>query len=161
MAVFNHAAYMLTEHWRQRRLSYYMSHARRCNGCKSTDSIELHHLSYENVYGEPDEDLMPLCEGCHAYVHIIHRRVGGSLAKVTRLALIELRRPVPERKSKPVGKHEPNAILFAAVRQEQAHRPTITQKQANAAGRARYKQLLEAEANAQNRPALEAERRSA
>jgi hypothetical protein len=135
--VFRHGEYMLTEHWRQRRIAYYMSHSRKCRGCGSTDAIELHHLSYENVYAEPDEDLMPLCEGCHAFVHIWHRKNGGQLAKATRLALAEMRRPRPVRESKPVGKHEPNAILFAAVRHRQAHPPKsgVSGKQRKKAGR--------------------------
>ena len=138
---FNHAEYMTTEWWRVRKMSYYMQHARRCAGCASTLAVELHHLSYENVYGEPDEDLLPLCEGCHAYVHIHHRKAGGDLGQATRFALHEMRRRPIRTEEFPVevGHREPNSMLFATVRHAQAHAPTISRKKAKAIGRARFR----------------------
>jgi hypothetical protein len=138
---FNHREYMRSDWWRARRASYYATHPRRCRACGSARDLNLHHLSYENVYGEPDEDLMPLCETCHAFVHIVQRTTKLPLRKATRLAVAEMRRspaPVP---SKPIGRHEPNAVLFAAVRAEQSKAPQISTRRAKRAGRLAYKLL--------------------
>ena len=138
---FDHAEYMNTDHWRQRRVGYYAVHPRRCHSCGSTDAVELHHLSYDNVYAEPDEDLMALCDGCHAFVHIIARRMPGvSLRKSTKLAIAEMKRP--ERvvtPSKPHGSNDPNVKLFDIVRAGQNGAPTMGRKRAREAGRRRYR----------------------
>lgn len=127
MRGFGHAEYIASETWRLRREAYYEGHARRCTCCDSSEAVDLHHLSYFNAGNEPDEDLMPLCERCHAWAHRTHRQIGGSLAKATRIAIADLRRPriVPtKRLHHNYAAHEPNAILFAAVREAQSKRVT-------------------------------------
>lgn len=86
---FVHAEYIASEVWRQRREQYYETHSRRCASCgiKRKGKIDLHHLSYDNVFAEPDEDLMPLCRDCHGEIHEFHHIVGGSLRYATTLAL--------------------------------------------------------------------------
>ena len=42
----------------------------RCRICGSTGPLNVHHLRYPEVLGEElDEDLITLCEACHAEVH--------------------------------------------------------------------------------------------
>ena len=36
-----------------------------CAICSSPDNLHVHHLTYENVVNEKDEDLVTLCKGCH------------------------------------------------------------------------------------------------
>lgn len=37
----------------------------RCAICSSRDNLHVHHLTYENVGNEKDEELITLCKGCH------------------------------------------------------------------------------------------------
>jgi hypothetical protein len=100
--------------WEHRRERYYLTHARRCERCQTEDGIELHHLSYEHVHAEPDEDLMPLCQRCHAFVHQVHRLSGGSLADATRRTIADLKRPTqrqPRPEPPPALGKDPNAKL--------------------------------------------------
>jgi len=44
----------------------------RCIVCGRTDHLEVHHLHYDNVFCEEDEDLVTLCggkDGCHRGIH--------------------------------------------------------------------------------------------
>lgn len=43
--------------------------AGRCELCHGDYNTEVHHLTYERLGHERDEDLMALCAGCHATVH--------------------------------------------------------------------------------------------
>jgi len=55
----------------------------RCQLCGSEEDIQVHHLSYGNIGKEKDEDLLVLCETCHAkesrrpfVVELLKKRVG-------------------------------------------------------------------------------------
>lgn len=37
--------------------------------CGSTDRIQVHHLSYDNLGNEKPEDLLVVCRECHRRVH--------------------------------------------------------------------------------------------
>jgi hypothetical protein len=39
-----------------------------CERCKANPSSSVHHLSYKNLYNEPLEDLLDVCEYCHEYL---------------------------------------------------------------------------------------------
>ena len=45
----------------------------RCNGicerCALYAMDDVHHLTYDNLFFEPLEDLWGLCRGCHKFVH--------------------------------------------------------------------------------------------
>ena len=43
--------------------------AKKCAKCKTTENIQLHHRSYENIYQESFSDVVPLCETCHKLFH--------------------------------------------------------------------------------------------
>lgn len=64
-------AYMASVGWQGRRFVYFDTHTRVCQCCGSDDGIHLHHLSYAHMGAEPDTDLMPLCQACHACVHAV------------------------------------------------------------------------------------------
>jgi len=61
--------YMLTEHWRNFRASYYKRHPKKCSECGTRKKIHLHHLSYDNIGRETDSDVIPLCIIHHALQH--------------------------------------------------------------------------------------------
>lgn len=75
--------YMDSRAWAQRKIVYWQAHDRRCRRCANDVAVQLHHLSYERMGREPDEDLMPLCQRCHSLAHQHHREVGGSLRAAT------------------------------------------------------------------------------
>lgn len=43
-----------------------------CEACGSDWRISLHHMSYQNLGIEKDEDLIPLCWKCHGEYHKRH-----------------------------------------------------------------------------------------
>ena len=48
-----------------------------CQECnKKTKKIQVHHLTYKNIYNEKPEDLICLCSTCHKNTHhIIHEKI--------------------------------------------------------------------------------------
>lgn len=119
-----YVSYMQSDAWSRRRDRYYAKHPRMCLVCnaKPPEVIELHHLSYEHVYDEPDSELMPLCQRCHAVVHQLHSLLGGSLADATRSCVSTSRSGRRRRRRRVpvvVGRHDPNAAIFAAIQDRQ------------------------------------------
>ena len=43
----------------------------KCVVCDYTDSLQMHHLNYENFGNETIEDIITLCEICHKDAHTI------------------------------------------------------------------------------------------
>jgi 5-methylcytosine-specific restriction endonuclease McrA len=56
-----------------RKNAYYKRHNRQCAACGSWKKIQLHHVSYDNLGHEPDQDLVPLCFKCHRNAHRAHQ----------------------------------------------------------------------------------------
>jgi hypothetical protein len=71
-----------TDCWKIRRNEYAKRHDR-CEICTSGRSLQVHHLSYERLGHERDEDLVVVCELCH---RAIHGMVGTSDWRKTMLA---------------------------------------------------------------------------
>jgi 5-methylcytosine-specific restriction endonuclease McrA len=61
--------YLKTNHWKWRRRHYLESVEHRCERCGLDWATEIHHLSYERLYAEPDADLIALCRPCHIHMH--------------------------------------------------------------------------------------------
>jgi hypothetical protein len=63
--------YLNTEHWRNLRLKIAEQRNYKCEKCKKIvrKSYHIHHLTYDNIGKEKDEDLMFLCEKCHNEIH--------------------------------------------------------------------------------------------
>lgn len=74
--------YLQTEKWKQianRRMNIDGYECQMCH-CKGTSNnpLEVHHLSYKNLYNEEGriyEDLVTLCHSCHKSVHNVMNRV--------------------------------------------------------------------------------------
>jgi len=66
--------YMKSAAWEAKKSAYYSKRKKKCASCCTTESIHLHHLSYDNLGDEPFKDLMPLCDMCHG---ALHRYVNG------------------------------------------------------------------------------------
>lgn len=64
-----YADYINSPEWVRRRIEYFAHHNRLCRMCGKGKKIHLHHLTYERMGAELDQDLMTLCERCHSAVH--------------------------------------------------------------------------------------------
>lgn len=99
--------------WSVRRARYYATHPRRCVGCKSRRSLDLHHLSYERRGRELDSDLVCLCHDCHMQAHQLYDALKGivDLREATRRWLVVCRsRPKYRRILAKKGDHERIAL---------------------------------------------------
>ncbi len=67
------AEYRLTPEWQCRRTQALSRAGYRCQTCAARDArLDVHHNSYENYGDERPQDLLVLCEDCHA---LFHRRM--------------------------------------------------------------------------------------
>lgn len=80
----NYEDYIRSKRWERRRVAYFAKFPRACRACGSKTQIHLHHHTYKRMGNEMDEDLVPLCEGCHTLCHQYHRANSGmSLTRAT------------------------------------------------------------------------------
>ncbi len=61
--------YLRSNAWAIRKNAYYRLFNRQCAACGSWKRIQLHHVSYDQLGHEPDQDLVPLCYRCHRNAH--------------------------------------------------------------------------------------------
>ena len=61
-------AYLHSKHWIQTRVDV-LTNRTKCERCGSTNKLQVHHLTYKNIYNENPEDLEVLCVGCHMHEH--------------------------------------------------------------------------------------------
>lgn len=64
--------FMDSDEWKLRREQYFSRHKRQCRICDTTKNIQLHHLTYERVAREKDDDLVPLCYFHHQAYHNLY-----------------------------------------------------------------------------------------
>ena len=61
--------YIKSKLWRDRRFKYFKDNKKECQACTSSLRIALHHISYQRLGNELDDDLIPLCWECHGEYH--------------------------------------------------------------------------------------------
>lgn len=64
-----YAAYRRSSHWRDIRRQALERDGHCCTTCKGTVKLEVHHRTYERVGKELLEDVIVLCQRCHAVEH--------------------------------------------------------------------------------------------
>jgi hypothetical protein len=71
--------YLTTPAWRRRRDAAVERDGGRCQNCGADDDLQVHHISYGNVFDEQPEDLVTLCIRCHKREHSLcgHRECDG------------------------------------------------------------------------------------
>jgi len=65
---YYHNVYLKSVEWKHKRdlvMEFYNNKCQKCNDYAS----DIHHLTYENIFKEKFEDLMPLCRNCHNKEH--------------------------------------------------------------------------------------------
>jgi hypothetical protein len=65
--------YVRSNAWAIRKNQYYRRDNRQCAACGSRERVQLHHVSYDNLGHEPDQDLVPLCYKDHRNAHRAHQ----------------------------------------------------------------------------------------
>ena len=66
--------YINSNDWQVRRENFYSKHGKVCECCGSSVNIDLHHLNYNRLGYEEDEDLVSLCRDCHGIIHTFKHR---------------------------------------------------------------------------------------
>ena len=64
-----YAAYLDTPHWRTLRRLALEAADNRCLLCDASETLEVHHRTYERLGAERLRDLVVLCEACHGRHH--------------------------------------------------------------------------------------------
>ncbi len=63
--------YLLSDEWAQLKIDLFKYRGKECEKCGETKYLQVHHLSYKNIFQEEPEDLMILCKSCHKKEHNI------------------------------------------------------------------------------------------
>lgn len=61
--------YLKTLHWQDLRYRVLQRDGLKCQLCSSTEDLEVHHNTYDNLWNEPLEDLVVLCHRHHELYH--------------------------------------------------------------------------------------------
>lgn len=61
--------YLKTDHWKRTRDSRIRDFGERCAVCCSSQGLEVHHRTYQNLGREKAQDLTVLCRECHELFH--------------------------------------------------------------------------------------------
>ncbi|MFP4526623.1 MAG: HNH endonuclease [Bacteroidales bacterium] len=61
--------YLRTGLWQEKRKQKLEEAEHRCQLCNSSDGLQVHHRTYDNVFNERKSDLIVLCRDCHARFH--------------------------------------------------------------------------------------------
>ena len=69
LKVMPYQEYLQTEHWRNKRYEALNRANHKCQLCGNKENLQVHHNTYDNRGNEKDEDLIVLCEICHAKFH--------------------------------------------------------------------------------------------
>lgn len=82
--------YLKSKHWKKVRASVLASNPRCQAKCRKKSNV-VHHLSYERVGAEREDDLMALCSECHNFIHSYIKRHRLPLRSGTIKAINQLR----------------------------------------------------------------------
>lgn len=66
----NYQDYLSSRKWNRRKHAFNRTNEKSCAACASEMRLLVHHLSYERVGHEPDDDLVILCWPCDEELHI-------------------------------------------------------------------------------------------
>ena len=70
-----YSEYLQSDHWKEKRKKRLAVDGYKCAVCGSTESLNVHHISYANIGSEDiDNDLVTLCHPCHAMLHRVKER---------------------------------------------------------------------------------------
>jgi len=62
-------AYLGSPEWKTKRQMVLKRDSYLCQSCKQKEAVDVHHLSYDNLYNEILEELISVCVECHNKIH--------------------------------------------------------------------------------------------
>ena len=62
--------YLSKAHWKKIRQIKLITVGYRCEGCGSTENLQVHHIRHQNLCNESLDDLQVLCGHCHAKARV-------------------------------------------------------------------------------------------
>lgn len=74
--------YIKSDEWRIVRNRILNTRGYKCERCNSRKNLQIHHLTYERLGKEEDNDLIILCQACHELVHSraeVHTSIGTKM----------------------------------------------------------------------------------
>src|SRR5690606_33653832 len=66
---YKYREYLYSDVWKEKRKEIMLRDNYICQNCKVEKAEEVHHLTYDNLFNEPLEDLQALCRTCHLNIH--------------------------------------------------------------------------------------------
>ena len=69
MSKQSYQEYLLSPHWKSIRKVALRSAGYRCKICGSAKNLQVHHITYEHLWQETDDDLLVVCKHCHEFLH--------------------------------------------------------------------------------------------
>lgn len=66
---YKYISYLSSAEWKEKRELVFKRDKNICQLCKTKTADQVHHLTYENLYHEPLEDLISVCYDCHFAYH--------------------------------------------------------------------------------------------
>jgi hypothetical protein len=66
---YKYLIYLESAEWKAKRLLVLERDSYQCQFCKVAAAIDVHHITYNNLFNEPLEDLVSLCKPCHIQEH--------------------------------------------------------------------------------------------
>src|SRR4051812_39820826 len=64
--------YLKSNHWKSLSRACRERDGHQCVWCGSTETLDVHHITYERFGNERPEDLVTICRDCHKTRHAIH-----------------------------------------------------------------------------------------
>ena len=71
-----YSEYLNSWEWRNKRIEILKLDGKKCTVCDATQkdaTLQVHHISYQNVGDENTDDLVTMCESCHKHVHSVDK----------------------------------------------------------------------------------------
>lgn len=67
----SYSEYLRSPEWQEQRRRALLRAGGLCQGCATSDHLEVHHRKYEDRGDEPLADLTVLCAACHTAIHLV------------------------------------------------------------------------------------------
>jgi len=58
-------SYLRSTQWREKRKEFLEMAGYECEECGESEGLQVHHLNYENLGDESEDDVQVLCRECH------------------------------------------------------------------------------------------------
>lgn len=58
-------SYLRSAEWKEKREEFIEAVDGQCEECGEKKKLQVHHLNYDNIYDETQDDVMVLCSECH------------------------------------------------------------------------------------------------